>query len=53
MAYWYAGWTSAPVAGVRYLVVTVFPTGIPGLDDYLNRRCFQRYQPRQDAGENE
>ena len=36
--------------GVRYLVVTVVPTGMPGLGDYLNRYCLQQYQPRQDAG---
>ena len=44
-------WTSAPAAGVRYPVMTVFPTGMPELgDSYLNWYCFQQYQRRQDAG---
>ena len=29
VAKWYAVWTSAPAAGVRYSVVTVFPLGYP------------------------
>ena len=36
--------------GLRHLVVTMFPAGMPGLGDYLNRYRVQQYQPRQDAG---
>ena len=45
VVYRYAVGTTAPAAGVRYPVVTVFPVDMPWLGVTLNRYCFQQDQP--------